>query len=76
MMNINVYKITHDFNIPKFDSPHHALNLEAGHRIISIDDEVFVKTVKRQDELSDDSYIKALITKKFIQINPKLFQRI
>lgn len=76
MMNINIYTLTVDFNAPKFESPHNTLKLKAGHRLISIDDNVYVKTVKVQDNLSDDTYIKVLLTSAFVKINPIIFKKI
>ena len=76
MITINLYMLTVDFNIPKKDAPHNALKLKAGHRLVVIDKEVYVKLEKLQDELSDDNYIEVLLTRAFIKMNPKIFKKI
>ena len=75
-MIINVYTLTVDFNVPKYRTPHNVLKLKAGHRLITVENDVYVKLVKSQDEFSDDTYIQVLLTIEFVKINPKIFKKI
>lgn len=68
-----------EFNAPLHSKPNSHLELKRGHRVVTIDDDVYIKNEdagKAENAHPEDNYSLALFGTSFVEANPKIFKKI
>lgn len=72
-LEIHIYELTNDFNIPVAFSPANHIEMKAGDIIITIGNLVYIENKPNPDN-DPMNFTEALFKKNFLDANSKLFK--